>query len=63
MGVQHYTRLKSQEIMRYIPKRSQMHTTIGKYTLLHRMIKSNAMVVDTTCMQAGPADPPAGAYD
>ena len=26
------------------------------------MIKSNAMVVDTTCMQAGPADPHAGAY-
>ena len=30
--------------------------------LLHRTIKSNAMVVDTTCMQAGPADPRAGAY-
>ena len=31
--------------------------------LLHRTIKSNAMVVDTTCMQAGPVDPRAGAYD
>ena len=30
--------------------------------LLHRTIKSNAMVVDTTCMQAGLADPHAGAY-
>ena len=26
------------------------------------MIKSNAMAVDTTCMQAGSADPRAGAY-
>ena len=31
------------------------HATIGK---LHRTIKSNAMVVNTT----GPADPRAGAY-
>ena len=49
--------------MRYTPKQSQMHATIGKYTLLHRTIKSNAMVVDTTCMQAGPADPRPGTYD
>ena len=37
--------------------------TIGKYTPLHRTIKSNAVVVDTTCIQAEPADPRAGAYD
>ena len=49
--------------MRYTPKQSQMHATIGKYTLLHRTIKSNAMVVDTTCMQAGPADPRPGTYN
>ena len=49
--------------MRYTFKRSRTHTTIGKYTLLHRTIKSNAMVVDTTCTQAGPADPRAGVYD
>ena len=46
--------------IRYTPKRT--HATIGKYTLLHRTIKSNAMVVDTTCMQAGLADSRAGAY-
>ena len=48
--------------MRYTPKRSRTHATIGKYTPLHRTIKSNAIVVDTTCMQALPADPRAGAY-
>ena len=54
--------LYSAKIMRYTPKRSRTHATIGKYTLLHRMIKSNAMVVNMTCMQAGPTDPHAGAY-
>ena len=54
--------LYSAKIMRYTPKRLQTHATICKYTLLHQTIKSNAMVVDTTCMQAGPADPHAGAY-
>ena len=39
--------------MRYTSKRSRTHATIGK---LHRTIKSNAMVVDMTGMQAGPAD-------
>ena len=51
--------LYSAKIMRYTPKRSRTHTTIGK---LHRTIKSNAMVVNTTCMQAGPAGPRAGSY-
>ena len=53
--------LYTAKIMRYTPKQSQTHATIGK-SLLHRTIKSNAMVVDTTCMQVA-ADPRAGAYD
>ena len=43
--------LYSAKIMRYTPKRSRTHATIGKYALLHQ-----------TIMQAGPADPCAGAY-
>ena len=51
--------------MRYIlySKRSNARNSVLANTpLLHRMIKSNAMAVDTTCMQAGLADPRAGAY-
>ena len=42
-------------------KRTQL--LANTHHLIHRTIKSNAMVVNTTCMQAGPADPRAGAYD
>ena len=51
--------------MRYVLYSKTIERTqlLANTPLLHRMIKSNAMVVDTTCMQAGPADPRAGTYD
>ena len=52
----HYTRLNHEIYSQTI---ANTHATIGK---LHRTIKSNAMVVDTTCMKGGPGDPRAGAY-
>ena len=52
------------KIMRYILPNDRKHTRLLANTpLLHQTIKFNAMVVDTTCMQAGPADPCVGAYD
>ena len=66
LKVQGFSTILAAKIMRYsyvLPNDRGSTQLLANTPLLHRTIKSNAMVVDTTCMQAGPADPRAGAYD